>query len=394
MANVLNIVAPSFIGITYLQQALEMKDSLERLQAKFDLPDNYKENEDTFLALLPQLIDQFPLYIDSPAPDADVESAFYSIISMIQLLGQVAQMEEMSKRFSNSVFNNGNAERVQLKRRLLSYQVNCYEPLLPSTYTLLMNLLKLVKETGNGSFVNLQPTQYEEWVVKWKLDLPEQREIFRLLHDALTVVGKGESAIHALVHLLKLYSKNEAAEAKADAHQCIVSCIAHPQVFVVDHLLDLHPISALEGQLIHDLLEIFVSGNLSDYIEFYDNNREFAEKLALSHEENMRKMRLLTLASMAQDNSEITYDELIDKLNLEKDEVEPFVIEAIGSQLIRGKINEPEDKIVVSSTINRTFGDAEWHLIKNKLEVWQRNLLSIQECMKKGIHYQMPIGAG
>ena len=36
--------------------------------------------------------------------------------------------------------------------------------------------------------------------------------------------------------------------------------------------------------------------------------------LALSHEENMRKMRLLTLASMAQDNSDITYDELIDKL--------------------------------------------------------------------------------
>ena len=47
-----------------------MKDSLERLNAQFDLPENYKENEDTFLALLPQLIDQFPLYIDSPAPDA------------------------------------------------------------------------------------------------------------------------------------------------------------------------------------------------------------------------------------------------------------------------------------------------------------------------------------
>ena len=89
MSNVLNLVAPSFIGISYLSQALEMKGLLETFGAKFDLPDNFEENEDTFLELLPQLIHQFPLYFTRCGSDVEVESAFFSLISMIQLLSQV-----------------------------------------------------------------------------------------------------------------------------------------------------------------------------------------------------------------------------------------------------------------------------------------------------------------
>lgn len=57
MSNVLNQVAPSFIGISYLAQALEMKKLLGTYGANFTLPDNFEENEDTFLELLPQVID-------------------------------------------------------------------------------------------------------------------------------------------------------------------------------------------------------------------------------------------------------------------------------------------------------------------------------------------------
>ena len=38
MSNVLNLVAPSFIGVSYLTQAIEMKKSLEGFGAKFNLP--------------------------------------------------------------------------------------------------------------------------------------------------------------------------------------------------------------------------------------------------------------------------------------------------------------------------------------------------------------------
>lgn len=393
MSNALNQVAPSFIGISYLAQALEMKDLLETFGAKFDLPENFEQNEDTFLELLPQLIEQFPLYFTKCGSDTEVESAFFSLISMIQLLSQVDQIEETSKKLSNAIVADTTAERQLLKARLLSQQFNCYQPSLRSTYLLLCNVLKLVVETGQLRHVTLDIDQISEWMLKWKCEVQEQRDVYRLLHEAFSAIQQGEKAIQALVRLLKLYSENEGVEAKSDAHICVISHIAHPKIFVMDHLLDLHPIRALDGQLSHELLQIFVDGDLNDYIEFYNNNVDFVEKLAVTHEENLRKMRLLTLASMAQDCSEIEFSQVIEKLNLASEELEPFVIEAIGSGLIKGKINEPEERISISSTINRTFKDPQWMFIKSKLEMWQKNLVIIQESMRKG-HFAVPIGGG
>jgi len=395
MSNVLNQVAPSFIGISYLAQAVEMKNLLETYGAKFDLPENFEENEDTFLELLPQLIEAYPLYFTKCGVEAEVENAFFSLISMIQLLSQVDQIEETSKKLSNAIVADVTSEKHLLKSKLLSQQFNCYQPSLRSTYVLLVNVLKLVVETGRLHNVNLEITQISEWMEKWKCDVQEQRDVYRLLHEAFSAIQQGEKAIQALVRLLKLYSENEGVEAKSDAHICVISHIAHPKIFVMDHLLDLHPIRALDGQLSHELLQIFVDGDLNDYIEFYNNNADFVEKLAVTHEENLRKMRLLTLASMSQDCNEIEFSQLVNKLNLATDELEPFVIEAIGSGLIKGKINEPEGKISISSTINRTFKDAQWLFIKNKLEMWQKNLVIIQESMRKAKgHFAQPIGGG
>ena len=391
MSNVLNLVAPSFIGISYLNQAMEMKMALEKFGAQFDLPVESDKNEDAFLNLLPQLIKNFPMYFDNSVnSDAEVEAAFFSVISMIQLLSQVDQIEAFSKDLSNAVFNH-QSDRVALKSKLLGHQLNCYQPLLKSTYDLLTNVLRLVKETKQVRHVILDIKQIVGWLVKWNADIQEQRDIFRLLHEAFSALNEGENAIEALVQLLRLYTENEAVEAKSDAHLCVISHIAHPKIFVMDHLLDLHPIRALDGQLIYELLQIFVTGDINDYVEFYNNNIDFVEKLAVTHDENLKKMRLLTLASMAQGCEQLEFCDLIENLKLEKDEVEAFVIEAIGAKLIRGKINEPEEKVLICSTTNRTFTETEWNIIKNKLESWQKNLNAVQESMKSG-YFTMPIG--
>lgn len=392
MSNVLNSVAPSFISVSYLEQAIEMKKMLERYGGQFTLPAGFEENEDTFLELLPQLIDQFPLYFTHCSVDSEVESGFFSLISMIQLLSQVEQIESTSKQLSNAVLADP-SDRLLLKSKLLGHQFNCYQPSLASTYTLLVNLLKLVTQTGQLRHITLDIDQISGWLDVWKCEVPEQRVVFRLLHEAFSAIQQGEKAIAALVRLLKLYTENEGVEAKSDAHICVISHIAHPAIFVMDHLLDLHPIRALDGQLSLELLHIFVDGDLTDYIEFYNNNLEFVEKLAVTHEENLRKIRLLTLASMAQDSQEIHFSQLTDKLNLGQEDVEPFIIEAIGSGLIMGKINEPEERVLIRSTINRTFKEAQWQFIKNRLELWQKNLVSIQESIKMS-HFAIPLGGG
>ena len=82
---------------------------------------------------------------------------------------------------------------------------------------------------------------------------------------------------------------------------------ADPNTFLLDHLLQLKPVKFLEGELIHDLLSIFVSEKLEAYIRFYESHKEFVNGLGLKHEDNIRKMKLLTFMQMAENRSEITF---------------------------------------------------------------------------------------
>lgn len=78
-----------------------------------------------------------------------------------------------------------------------------------------------------------------------------------------------------MIELLGTYTDENASYAREDAIKCIVTALADPNSFLLDPLLSLKPVRFLEGELIHDLLTIFVSEKLSSYQEFYKNHKEF-----------------------------------------------------------------------------------------------------------------------
>lgn len=47
----------------------------------------------------------------------------------------------------------------------------------------------------------------------------------------------------------------------------------------------------------------------------------------LNHEQNVKKMRILSFMQMAERNPEITFDEIISELQIQDDDVEAFIIE-------------------------------------------------------------------
>merc|ERR1719156_50997 len=108
-----------------------------------------------------------------------------------------------------------------------------------------------------------------------------------------------------MISLLATYTEDNASQARDDAHKCIVTCLADPNTFLMDHLLQLKPVKFLEGELIHDLLTIFVSGTLQNYLEFHGANSDFVSSLGLSHEDNIHKMRILTFMSMSTGDSKV-----------------------------------------------------------------------------------------
>lgn len=79
--------------------------------------------------------------------------------------------------------------------------------------------------------------------------------------------------------------------------------------------------------LIHfKLFTIFVSGKLSQYIDFYNSHKGFIAQFGMNHEKNINKMRILSLMSLAENSKELPFDLLQKQLQITQDEIESFVI--------------------------------------------------------------------
>lgn len=87
-----------------------------------------------------------------------------------------------------------------------------------------------------------------------------------------------EQAALVMIELLGTYTDENASQAKADAIRCINSALSDPNTFLLDPLLALKPVGSLKGELIFELLNIFVSENLTAYLEFYKKNKDFVTK--------------------------------------------------------------------------------------------------------------------
>jgi translation initiation factor 3 subunit M len=106
-----------------------------------------------------------------------------------------------------------------------------------------------------------------------------------------------------MIELLSTYTEENASTAKEDAKSCITSCLAKPNLLILDNIIALRPVASLEGEPIYkvtklhsahldfyheyihyenfffQLLEIFVSGHVQDYIKFYESNTDFVNSL-------------------------------------------------------------------------------------------------------------------
>ncbi len=88
-------------------------------------------------------------------------------------------------------------------------------------------------------------------------------------------------AAKVMIELLGTYTAENANQAKKDAHRCIVTALADSNTFLLDPLLSLKPITFLKGELIYELLNIFVKEKLSKYIAFYNTHKDFVSGLGI-----------------------------------------------------------------------------------------------------------------
>ncbi|RUS24257.1 hypothetical protein BC938DRAFT_473877, partial [Jimgerdemannia flammicorona] len=170
------------------------------------------------------------------------------------------------------------------------------------------------------------------------------------------------------------------ADATTQARRAILIAIRTENFFAFEDLLSLHPIHTLKGTPLHDLLSVFLNGDLAAYTQFYASHTQFfADEPTLVHEDNVRKMRLLSLASLGSSNvsRELAYSAIAEKLQVPSEDVEMWVIDVIRAGLVEARINQLSETVTVHRSIYRVFGREQWEQLGVKLNGWKQSLAEI-----------------
>lgn len=376
---------PVFIDISLEEQAEELRSYFKKLGAEISEERSERGLEDDLHKVIGVCDSCF-----KDASEAEVEGVMNGIVSMLALVTGdktenliLAFCEKLCKAPSNSL------GLVCLKVLWSLFQ--SLEESSPMRFHVYYYLVGLAGKTDQLSTVYKDMTQVRNQFVKQPPSNEQTQKLLKLLHEVLLANGQSDEASRVMIELLGTYTTENASQAREEAQRCIIASLADPNTFLLDHLLQLKPVKFLEGELIHDLLTIFVSEKLESYLKFYESHKEFVNGLGLKHEDNMRKMKLLSFMQLAENRSEISFHEIQQAMQLGEGEVEGFIIDVLKTKLVKAKMNQGEKFVNVTSTMHRTFGAGQWQQLHSTLSLWKANLQTVRDQMQHVASAQIEI---
>jgi translation initiation factor 3 subunit M len=176
-------------------------------------------------------------------------------------------------------------------------------------------------------------------------------------------------------------------EAQALSLRALKSALVSNTHYDFHDLTSLAPIQSLsDTHPVHfELLEILSEKELEDYNDFCDEHDGFLEAEDLDNSKLHRKMRLLTLASLAASTNsrELDYSRIAKALQIPSEDVEMWVIDVIRAGLVEGKLSQQQKVFLIHRTTYRVFGEKQWREIATRLEQWKSTLRSVKEVISK-----------
>lgn len=380
---------PTFIDVGVDEQCLDLRTYLKGLGA--DISD--EQCPESLALNLAQIIGVCDACFRE-ASDTDIEAVLNSVVSLLVDVGP-SEGEALVGAFCDKLARAPSNRLGLMAVRVLQNLFEALSPDSPLRYDVYCNLVKAAAKTDLILTVFSDLAKLKAWLSALRVPVARVQRLLRLLHEALLECpsrsgGAGELASRVMVELLSTYTEDNASQARDDAHRCIVSCLADPATFLLDHLLPLKPVRFLEGELIHDLLTIFVADKLSAYLAFYQANRDFVSSLGLSHEQNLHKMRLLTLLQLAESRRELPFELLQQELQVA--DVEAFVVEALRTRLLTAKLDQTGRRLLVGTAVHRTFGRPHWLQLQHSLAQWHHRLGAVEAAMERVAHFE-PLAA-
>jgi len=193
-----------------------------------------------------------------------------------------------------------------------------------------------------------------------------------------------------LLKLLATYG-NDAVDADGmlAARDATIGAIRDPVTLFNEQrsILSLSPIRQLaknpSTSSLYSCLEIFQEGKLEDFQTFVKSHPTSLSECNISEEEAIRHIRLLSLCSLATEHEEIPYDAIASTLQVEENEVESWVINAVNSGLLTAKMDQLKHVVMVERCVVRKFGMEQWKILQVRLDTWKKNVKGVLDGLEQ-----------
>lgn len=153
--------------------------------------------------------------------------------------------------------------------------------------------------------------------------------------------------------------------------------ISHPDLYHFGEIRDLlvaklkYESLASEVQQWMNTLEIFTYGNWNDYRQ--------AESVVPLDDSQTKKLKQLSLASIASHSRNINYSLIASILEIDQSQLEPFLVDSIYAGLISGKLDTKRQMVEINNVFGRDVSQQRLEEISNNLNDWVARTESILE---------------
>ena len=177
-----------------------------------------------------------------------------------------------------------------------------------------------------------------------------------------------------MVKLLSTYTPDE-PEYKNYAVMCAVEGLQSPTQDETNRTSEYPLLQGLEKceKDLFDLLLIVNSGDFQRLPDFLNNHQDLLLQHQLDQATLMQRARLLCLARLCGSRSQMTYMEIAKELCVPKEEAEQYIVNAIQTGLIEGRMDQIKEEFAVTRT-QCIVVDGEWENMRCKIQQWKKNV--------------------
>ncbi|KAK5112923.1 hypothetical protein LTR62_003745 [Meristemomyces frigidus] len=317
------------------------------------------------------------------APERELQAAYNLLIHLISQSEEPENYLPPVCRNLTAPITSSPQNGTGIALGILGTLFNTLQPDDETRYHVLLAIVELVKRSASYETIRPQLANIDSWLSEWEMEPSESRKLYMAISDsASTARYPEESYIYLLKALRTLESEPATPEAREMSLKALRSALQSEKHFDFQDLTALDTIQSLRksDETWSELLDVFVDQTFEDLADFKEANDTFIADSKLDEDVLDRKMRLLTLttlAAQASENRTISYAQIAKSLRVSDDDTEMWVIDCIRSGLVEGKLSQQKQEFLIHRATHRTFGEKQWREVASRLDIWRASLTNV-----------------